>query len=335
MKKIIGLIMLAGTGLTGFSQAAFIRSGNGSTAVYRSLDSVVANYQAGDTIYLPGGTFQVGNVVFTKKVVVYGAGHYPDSAAATGRTVLNGNMNITATASQSMFQGFYLNGNISLGTDAASSNVKGLVIQRCSFGDITLAVNDNYNSLAENVMIRESVIRSNLNVRYAKDVLIENNFISGALYNTNGSVKVSNNIIFGNGHTLYVVSSVLFENNIFYQAGNFQYASTSNTFRNNVFRMASQLTGSDIGENNLFSVSSLFVQPATTFDYGINFHLITGSPAIGAGKGGTDCGIYGGPRAYKEAALPSNPHVRSKTISDNTNASGQLQVQVTVAAQSN
>lgn len=335
MKKIFGLIIFAGIGLAGFAQAAFIRSGNGSTTVYRSLDSVVANYQAGDTIYLPGGTFQVGNVVFTKKVVVYGAGHYPDSAAATGRTVLNGNMNITATASQSMFQGIYLSGSISLGTDAASSNVNGLVIQRCNVSDITLAVNDNYNSLAENVMIRESVIRSNVNVRYAKDVLIENNFINGALYNTNGSVKVSNNIIFGNGHALYVVSSVLFENNIFYQAGTFQYASGSNTFRNNVFRMASPLIGSDIGENNLFSVSTLFVQPAAAFDYGINFHLIAGSPAIGAGKGGTDCGIYGGPRSYKEAALPTNPHVRSKAISDNTNASGQLQVQVTVLAQSN
>jgi hypothetical protein len=335
MKKLIGVIILLGCSITVFSQAAFIRSGNGSTTVYRSLDSVVANYQAGDTIYLPGGTFEVGNVYFTRKVVVYGAGHYPDSAAATGRTVLNGNINITGNASQSMFQGFYLSGNIALGTDAASSNVKGLVIQRCSFGDITLAVNDNYNSLAENIMIRECVVRSNLNVRYAKDVLIENNLINGALYNTNGSVKVSNNIMFGNGHTLYIVTSVLFENNIFYQAGGFQYASGSNTFRNNVFRMASPLIGSDIGENNLFSVSSLFVHPATAFDYGINFHLAAGSPAIAAGKGGTDCGIYGGPRSYKEAAVPSNPHVRSKTISDNTNASGQLQVQVTVAAQSN
>ncbi len=333
MKKLIGVIILLGCSFAIFSQAAFIRSGNGSTTVYRSLDSVVANYQAGDTIYMPGGTFQVGNVVFNKKVVVYGAGHYPDSAAATGRTVLNGNINITGTASQSMFQGFFLSGNISLGTDAASSNVKGLVIQRCNISDITLAVNDNYNSLAENVMIRETVVRSNLNVRYAKDVLIENNLINGALYNSNGSVKVSNNIMFGNGHNLYVVTSVLFENNIFYQVGNFQYGSGSNTFRNNVFRLASPLIGSDVSEQNLFSVTNLFIQPATEFDYGINFHLAAGSPAIGAGKSGTDCGIYGGARSYKEAAVPSNPHVRAKTIADNTNASGQLQVQATVVAQ--
>jgi hypothetical protein len=232
-----------------------------------------------------------------------------------------------------MFQGFYLSGNLSLGTDAASSNVKGLVIQRCNISDIILAVNDNFNSLAENIMIRESVIRANLNVRYAKDVLIENNLINGAFYNSNGSVKVSNNIMFGNGHSLYIVTSVLFENNIFYQVGNFQYGSGSNTFRNNVFRSANPLNGSDVSEQNLFSVTNLFIQPATEFDYAINFHLAAGSPAIGAGKGGTQCGIYGGSRSYKEAAVPANPHIRSKIIADNTNAAGQVQVQVTVVAQ--
>jgi hypothetical protein len=99
--------------------------------------------------------------------------------------------------------------------------------------------------------------------------------------------------------------------------------------------MANPLGGSDISEQNLFSITNLFVVPNSTFDYAGNYHLATGSPAIHAGKGGTDCGIYGGPRPYKEAAVPANPHIRSKTIADNTNAAGQLQVQATVVAQNN
>lgn len=335
MKTLYLMIISSCILLQGLSQAVFIRSGNGTTAAYRSLDSVIANYLDGDTIYMPGGTFQVGTVTIAKKVYMYGAGHYPDSAAATGRTVLNGEFRITGPASGSMIQGFYLSGNIFVGTDGNNSNLNGLLIYRCNFNDITLAANDALNSLAVNVLLRENVIRSNINFRYAKDVLIENCLVNGGLFNLNGSVKVSNNIIFGSSYSLYYVTSSLFENNIFYQVGGFQFNSSSNTFRNNVFRLANPLSGSDISEQNLFSVTNLFVVPNTSFDYSGNYHLAAGSPANDAGKGGTDCGIYGGARPYKEAAVPSNPHIRSKAISDNTNASGQLQVQATVVAQGN
>lgn len=335
MKKLIGVIILLGCSFAVFSQAAFIRSGSGSTTTYRSFDSVIANYQQGDTVYLPGGTFAIGTATIPRKVIMYGAGHYPDSAAATGRTVLNGSLRITNGASGSIIQGFYLSGNINLGTDNNNSNITGLVIQRCSIAEFWLAAHESYTGMGSNIMLRESVVRSYINFRYAKDVLIENCLINGGFYNFDGSVRVANCIVFGSGYSVYYGSSSLFENNIFYMIGGFQYNSGSNTYRNNIFKLASPLIGSDVSEQNLFSVSNLFVQPSTVFDYGINFHLAAGSPAIGAGKGGTDCGIYGGGRPYKEAAVPSNPHVRSKTIADNTNASGQLQVQATVVAQGN
>ncbi len=335
MKRILFLTMFGWFGLMSFSQSWFVRSGSGSTTVYRSFDSVIANYQQGDTVYLPGGTFSIGTAILSRKVIMYGAGHYPDSAAATGRTILNGAIRITNGASGSIIQGFYLSGNINLGTDNSNSNINGLVIQRCNINDFMLSAHDNYNGLGSNIMLRECVVRNNVNFRYAKDVLIENSFINGGLYNFDGSIKVANCIVFGSGNSIYYGASSLFENNIFLMQGTFNYGSGSNTYRNNIFKNANPLVASDIGEQNLFSVNNLFVQAATSFDYGLNFHLAAGSPAIGAGKGGTDCGIYGGARAYKEAAIPSNPHVRTKNIADNTNAAGQLQVQATVVAQGN
>jgi hypothetical protein len=274
-------------------------------------------------------------MVFNKRVCVYGAGHYPDSAAGTGRTILNGDIRITGAASGSLFQGFYVSGNVALGTDAQNSDVQNLVFSRCSMGDVILAANDNYVSKATNILFRENVVRINFNGRYAKDILIENNIISGGIYNLNGSALIANNLIFGNGYSLYYCSSILFENNIFYQGSGFQSGSGSNTFRNNVFRLANPLLGSDIGEQNLFSVTNLFVQGGSNFSYTDNYTLSPDSPARTAGKSGGQCGIFGGPRPYKPAALPINPHIRSKSIADNTNAAGQLQVQATVVAQGN
>jgi hypothetical protein len=340
MKKVMLLNLFGLLGLMGFSQAAFIRSGNGTTTAYRSIDSVVANYLAGDTIYLPGGSFQFSTVVFSKKVIVYGAGHYIDSAAATGRTVLNGEIRITGTASGSMFQGFYLGGSIVLGTDASNSNINGLEISRCNFHDILMAFNTITTSLARNILIRQNVIRNDVTIMDAKDNLIENNIIDGRINSANGSNRFVNNVVFGrvgsSGYTLNSVYSCIFENNIFVSQANYGFPgnSSSSTYRNNVFGFANPFGLTEVLENNIFNATNLFANVTlSVFTYEQNFHLKSGSVAIGAGIGGTDCGIYGGVRPYKMAAIPSNPHVRSKTISDNTNALGQLQVQATVVAQ--
>jgi hypothetical protein len=273
-------------------------------------------------------------------VVVYGAGHYPDSAAATGRTVLNGEIRITGPASGSMFQGFYIGGSMVLGTDASNSNINGLVISRCNFHDILMAFNTGTVSLARNIMIHQNVIRNDVIIMDAKDNLIENNIIDGRIVSANGSNRFVNNVVFGrvgaSGYSLNSVYSCIFENNIFVSnaAYGFSGNSSSNTYRNNVFGFANPFGPTEVLENNIFNATNLFTNVTlSVFTYEQNFHLKTGSVAIGAGIGRTDCGIYGGARPCKEAAIPSNPHIRSKTISDNTNASGQLQVQATVVAQ--
>lgn len=318
-----------------YGQQVFVRSNGGNTYTYRSMDSVILNLSDGDTVYLPGGTFSIGTVVFTKKVVLYGAGHYPDSAAATGRTILNGEIRIIGTASGSKFQGFYLSGNLVFGTDPNNSNVEQFEIRRCSMADVIFAINDTYNSKAQFILIRENVVRGNINCRYAKDILIENNLLNGGIYYLSGSARLANNIIFGNGASVNACASITLENNIFVQVSTFQINSSSNTYRNNVFRNANPLGGSDIGEQNLFSVTNLFVLGGNSFDYLSNFNLTPDSPARTAGIGGTECGIFGGPRPYKVAALPANPHIGQKNIGANTNSAGQLQVQVTVTAQNN
>jgi len=64
-----------------------------------------------------------------------------------------------------------------------------------------------------------------------------------------------------------------------------------------------------------------------------NFRLAPGSPAIGVGPNGMDCGIYGGLSPWKEGGVPYNPHIQEQFIGTATNLQGELPVQIKVAAQ--
>jgi hypothetical protein len=255
--------------------------------------------------------------------------------------VLNGTLHFVTGSSLSVLQGIYLTGNIYLGSNAANSNVTGLIISRCNIGDLVFSFDGNAVSLSSSILVDENVIRGDLYVMNAKDNLFENNMLDGRINSANGSNLFANNIFFGRAgaaaYTLNSIFSCVFENNIFYTTaayGFFGGGSTANTFRNNVFGFASVLAPTDVSENNLFSATNLFVnQTLSVFSYEQNFHLKAGSVAIGAGKGGTDCGIYGGARPYKESAVPLNPHIQTKVIADNTDNTGKINVQIKVAAQ--
>lgn len=340
MKNSVLLIIGLFISVAGATQAAFLINRSSGSLAYRSLDSAIANAQNGDTLYLPGGTFNTGNIVIDKKILMFGAGHYPDSTDATGRTVLNGSVFFISGASLSVLHGVYLMGNITFGTTPTNSNINGLVISRCNFNDILLSFNTSTVSLASNILISQNVIRNDVIIMDAKDNLVENNLIDGRINSANGSNRFVNNIVFGragaNGYTLNSIYSCIFENNIFYTTAGYGFPGNiaGNTFRNNVFGFANPFGGTDIQENNIFNATNLFVnQTLSVFSYEQNFHLKAGSAAIGAGKGGTDCGIYGGARPYKESAVPMNPHVQSKVISDNADNTGKINVQIKVAAQ--
>lgn len=341
MKNSVLLIIGLFISVAGATQAAFLINRSSGSLAYRSLDSAIANAQNGDTLYMPGGTFNTGTITVNKKLILFGAGHYQDSTLASGRTVLNGTIYFVAGSSLSVLQGIYLTGNIYIGSTGTNSNVNGLNVSRCNITDLVFSFDASTPSLATNILVDENVIRGDLHVMNAKDNLFENNIMDGRINSANGSNLFINNIFFGragsSSYSLNSIFSCVFENNIFYTTaayGFFGGGSTANTYRNNVFGFASQLGAADVSENNIFSATNLFVnQTLSVFSYEQNFHLKSGSVAIGAGKGGTDCGIYGGARPYKESAVPMNPHVQSKVISDNADNTGKINVQIKVAAQ--
>lgn len=314
-------------------QIARVSSDGTTTTIYTDIKKALAAAQDDDFIYLPGSTFNVDSVIIQKRVNIVGSGIYPDSTKATGKTVINGKVYLRLGREGGSIQGieFTNSGNMII------YGVGNFTISKCMFNQI-----DDYDATASGtIYIKECVIN------YA---LSTSNSSSGNLiYN------VSNCII----SDLYSCSYSTFTNCIFSSFGN-----TNNRgykeFRNCIFRIFG--TGNTIGtlntindrfynchtENNTTSITGIsnmfnftndvtsnttFVGGAcpTTFSYTFDYHLKSGTAAIGSGTDGTDKGIYGSMNPFNPN--PYNPHIYFKSIAPTTNAQGQLQINVKVKEQ--
>lgn len=340
MKKLLTLtILLSSTFVLG--QRAFVRQ-NVTTNVYYRVDSVFLTAQVGDTIYLPGGSYQVNSLVLDKRLTIIGAGHYPDSTSATYSTTLSGTIAFVGGSSFSSLTGVAVTGNIYVGTNPANNTVTNLSISRCKTASIILNYDYWNPGNASFISIKENMIYGEVRGCNAQFVSIENNLVNGSVSFFNSNMLTKNNTFLGGiGCPAYVMDNVTnctFENNIFMMSspcGAYLGTGNSNTFTNNVFNFSITFpNGTNIGSGNYTSVvfTGFFVNETDfTLDYLSDYHLQ--SPGTYLGADGTQVGIYGTTQPYKPGAVPFNPHIRFKSIAPSTNPNGDLLINIQVGAQ--
>jgi hypothetical protein len=206
-----------------------------------------------------------------------------------------------------------------------NSRIDSVVIARCNSGSLYINGENNPATNCRGILIYQNVI-GDMVLIHSSGVRVFNNVISG-LHEMGTNSWIRNNKING----LYNCSYALLENNTIAS-----YASgiDFNTFRNNVLAVQ-PAAGNGTWISNYFNVdfSNLFVNQTAWFAYSDDYHLKT--PVSYPGTDAAQVGIYGGYYAYKPGALPANPHIQSSTIPLQTNVSGQLNIQVKVAAQNN
>jgi len=144
----------------------------------------------------------------------------------------------------------------------------------------------------------------------------------------------------GGGYPPVYTNHSLFENNIFLAfTGNPIANCQQSIFRNNLFVYnweGPDNQSSFFGSGNMVNVPqlSIFVnQSGNTFSYKHDYHITQGRPGKKGGVDGTDVGIYGGIYPWKEGGLPFNPHIKMAKIAGTTDANGNLNVNIKVAAQ--
>ena len=331
---------------------------DGNSAFFGDLQTAVVAAQSGDFIYVPGGTFSMGNDTIKKGVTIIGAGHYPDSTLATNQTIIAGTIRIGNGAHGLHLEGLFISGDVFL-THAVNNyqRADNVMIRRCSVANITsngsvFSQNEPDTSFSRNWQIVQNVIRGDVNLGFMKAFNMHANIVNGHIYNAFWGGIFTNNDFLYISQSDRVFAGVRYctvKDNIFYTNWDISYpgyacdapacGSYGNTFLNNMFATApSGLNpGVVVAEvNNIFSVSAdYFFQNFSPggFNYNYNFQLIAGSPGIGAASDGTDIGIYGSNDHYKDSAVPFNPHIGFKNIGSNTTPDGMLPVHIRVSAQ--
>jgi hypothetical protein len=296
---------------------------------------------SGDTIYLPGGFF--GAITIDKRLAIFGAGHHPDSTLHTYATQINGNVSLGPLSDSSHIEGLHITGHLAVST--AGIKTDNLKIRR-NMIDGQLNLNGTKATPSMHVEISGNVIRSSVDLSNTLSVVLCNNILQSRVhYVYQGSI--TNNVFNSTPYysypyyaynNIFDVDNSKVENNVFvHPDGAVVFLECDNTLINkNVFSHSSINFTNNMPTGNYIGVGStniLMNWTSASYLYTDNYHLKT--PATHIGMDGTQVGIYGGLRPWKEGSLPLNPHIQSKTIADKTDAAGKIQVQVKVVAQSN
>jgi hypothetical protein len=324
MKNKIYLTVLLIAFVAGHIQAQTIRrvsNALGAGAPYTTIQDALAAAVNGDIILVEGSPTTYGPISLTKQVTIQGPGYFLDQ-----NTGLQANLNEAAI------------GTLSFAAGSAGSIIRGMKTGGITINVSNITVSNNYivggvdiNAGANNIVISGNyatgIIRSFANMT---SLLIANNFAGGGIsfsLSLTTLAVVTNNIIAVGGTNYYLQNSTI-DNNIFLATGTAIGETLNSTIQNNVFASASQ-AGADA--TNVFgaTAAALFVGlTGNTTD--TQWKLKAGSPALGAGVGGTDCGMYGGnyPPYRISGIITGQPTVTNFTAPGTVPVNGTLNVKV-------
>jgi len=297
---------------------------------------------AGDTIYLPGGSM-TPPATFEKQLVIYGAGHYPSATTATFLTKISGTVILSQEASGFHLEGVNIIGDIIFD---ANESVNDVTIKRCQFGTSygIYVIGDRTNP-AENNTFVENVIYTMYNIDNLINSMFFNNIIEHTITSARNLIFINNLFLYSypsssTSQVILYANNCMFKNNIFLQENNnICEGAGASTWTNNMFctSTTTPALGTDpiLIDNYFVTRAAVLVnQIGNSFDYTHDYHLQAGMGLpIYPGDDGYETGIYGGFYPWKDASIPVNPHISSKTISPTSDINGMIQVDINVHAQ--
>ncbi len=334
MKKVkqLLIIVLLGNTFALFSQQKVALHSSSGIQHFNGVAGFLNAYNTaspGDTIYLPSGGFTSPNYI-DKSLMIFGAGHYPDSTTATSKTSINGGITFRDNADGFYIEGVDFNGDINFYNNESINNV---TIKYSRFNNFS--ADGNLTNPSSNLAIINCVLSGSLYLQNVQDAAIFNSIVQLNIAFSQGNLFENNIILFNDAYSMYACNSNTINNNIFINPGSGAYfLGFSNNIHNNLFVQAAPGYGTTpVTSGNYVGVAlnNIFVNHAGyAFSYANDYHLQ--NPITYLGIDGTQVGVYGGIHS-KEGAVPSNPHIQINNSATQTDNNGDLNINIQVEAQ--
>lgn len=308
----ISIVLLIFTCGSAAAKSWRVNNDTSKGANFADINAAMASEEvtAGDILYLDPGCNLTTEQIVTKRVTIVGCGYYRASSPHAF-AIIQGYLTFSDNSGGSKIEGMIMTNQIRVWTNDVT-------FERCR------TTGDFFTSSGKRGVIRQCYIQGNIrNGNGTSDGwTIENNIILAGIWNHANAI-IRNNYIYGTGYgTLRTLSNCTIVNNVIINGEN----------KNNIF---SGVT--DCAENyNVISASSTTNETDVALDsndawlvfenHGNNderYQLKEGSPAIGAGMGGADCGPTGGNYPYIPGGMPAyHPYYTSAVIAAKDDGTG-------------
>jgi len=293
---------------------------NGFDPDYTTLSAAVAAASNGDTIYVEGSATEYEGATIAKQLTIIGPGYF-----------LGENPKTQAISLEAEFKS-----SITFANGSAGSTIMGCCIKSYNLvintNNISVMRNNLYGISVENNVSNLNILQNYVNQIYANNYttesitnsVISNNYVGYSIDigSTSGGLIITNNIC---AYGISAYGSTI-QNNIVTHASYDIAANSGNSISYNI--LAKSGTNAN---NNQYGVTmaTVFVGSTGTSTDG-QWKLAVGSPAIGAGSGGVDCGIYGGLSPYVLSGMPYLPHIYEADIPAAVSSGSTLDISIKV-----
>jgi hypothetical protein len=299
---------------------------NPSAKIYSDLQAAHDAAYNGDTIMIEGSADNYSYLNCSKRLVIKGPGYFLDENPGISANKISAKVNGIDCQNGS-------DGTIIMGLDLESYGIiiydDNITVRRCHTNYVSI------NSNIENITVSECFFYENynydINGYIVTNLLILNCIINDGIYLTEGSTGAFlNNVINPSNGYITIPTGFDIKNNILY------YSSTENISLpllpdpDIAYNIS---TGNQFGTANHnqanVAESELFLGALTESTDG-KWQLAEGSPAIGTGEGGVDCGAFGGPQPYVLSGPPTGPVIYELQVSSYSTDDNKLPVTIKV-----